>query len=173
MYDDSRERAIRARADLITSIILIALGIWIFQMSYDMPRLENRRIHPSTIPGLVPMILSAGLTLCGALLAWRSIKERSEGGWSGLLDIFKTMTAARVFAGAALISVYALVLVGWLPFWGASAVFIFAFIVTFELILTDKAEPAVRSLLWAAATAIVAGFGIYYLFSQIFLVRLP
>lgn len=173
MQDTSKEQAVRSRADLITSILLIAIGIWVFYMSYEMPRLEARRVHPSTIPGLVPMVLGAGLALCGALLGWRSYKASAEGGWSGLVDLFKTMTVARVAAGMVLVGVFALGLVGWLPFWAAAMVFIFAFVVTFELILTDAPVPLVRSLIWALITAVGAGGGIYYLFAKVFLVRLP
>jgi hypothetical protein len=173
MQDDSREQAVRARADLVTSILLVVLGIWIFYTSYEMPRLEARGVHPSTIPGLVPMILGAALALCGALLAWRSYKVPSAGGWSGLVDLFKTMSVARVMACMFLIGVYALVLVGWLPFWAASMLFIFAFIVTLDLILTNQPEPVLRSLIWAAITAVLGGGAIYYLFATVFLVRLP
>jgi putative tricarboxylic transport membrane protein len=173
MQDTPREQAVRARADLVTSILLVVLGIWVFYVSYEMPRLEARRVHPTTIPGFVPMILGAVLTLCGALLAWRSYKAPSAGGWSGLVDLFKTMSVARVMAGMFLICVYALGLVGWLPFWAASMVFIFAFIVTYELVLTDRPEPVMRSLIWAVLTAVTAGAGIYYMFATIFLVRLP
>lgn len=173
MQETTKEQAVRARADLITSILLTAIGIWVFYLSYEMPRLEARRIHPSTIPGLVPMVLGAGLALCGALLVWRSYKTPSVGGWSGLVDLFKTMTVARIVAAMVLVGVFALGLVGWLPFWAASMVFIFAFVVTFELILTDAPVPLVRSLVWALLTAVCAGGGIYYLFAKIFLVRLP
>ncbi|HUH76670.1 MAG TPA: hypothetical protein VLZ53_04845, partial [Devosia sp.] len=60
-----------------------------------------------------------------------------------------------------------------LPFWAASMIFIFAFIVTYELVLTDRPEPVMRSLIWAVLTAVSAGAGIYYMFATIFLVRLP
>jgi hypothetical protein len=173
MQDTLKEQAVRARADLVTAILLAVIGIWIFLISYEMPRLEARRIHPSTIPGLVPMALGAGLAICGALLAWRSYKVPSVGGWSGLFDLFKTLTVARIVAGMVLVGVFTLGLVGWLPFWAATMIFIFAFVVTFELVLTDKPEPLVRSLVWALITAVCAGAGIYYLFATIFLVRLP
>ncbi|MFN4211974.1 MAG: hypothetical protein ACK4G5_15505, partial [Devosia sp.] len=66
--DDSTDLAIRARADLITAVVLIALGLLVTYLSWTMPRLEARRIHPATIPGLVPIMLGVLLTLCGGLL---------------------------------------------------------------------------------------------------------
>src|SRR5690606_27508065 len=48
----ANEAAIRARADLITAIVLVLLGLAVTYASWTMDRLEVRRIHPSTIPGL-------------------------------------------------------------------------------------------------------------------------
>jgi hypothetical protein len=39
--------------------------------------------------------------------------------------------------------------------------------------VTDEPNPLLRTMFWAAATALVCGGGIYLLFAQIFLVRLP
>jgi putative tricarboxylic transport membrane protein len=173
MQDTPREQAVRARADLVTSILLVVIGIWVFYISYEMPRLEARRVHPTTIPGLVPMILGVGLALCGALLALRSYRVPAAGGWRGLVDLVKTMTFARVSAAFALVCIFTLGLVGWLPFWAAAMLFICAFVITFELVLTDAPEPVMRSLVWTLITAVGAGGGIYYLFANVFLVRLP
>jgi uncharacterized protein with PQ loop repeat len=173
MNTSTQERAIRSRADLITSILLVVVGAWIFKISYEMPRLEARQVHPSTIPGLVPIFLSAGLVICGALLAIRSLRTPAAGGWSGLLAVFRTQAAARVAVAMALVLVFTLGLVGWLPFGVAAGIFIFTFAVTFEVVLTDKPVSLMRSVVWAALTAIICGGGVHYLFTQIFLVRLP
>lgn len=171
--DDSTDRAIRARADLLTAVVLVGLGLAVVYLSWTMPRLEARRIHPATIPGLVPLMLGAMLTLCGALLGLRSLRLEAQGGWNGLARLFRTQQARRVLAVLALALVYTLVLVGWLPFWAASMIFIFSFIMLFEVYLTDTPIPLWRSVLWAMAIAIVGGGGIYLAFARIFLVRLP
>lgn len=173
MQTEEQERAIRARADLLTGIVLALLGLYVFYEAYNMPRLEVRRIHPATIPGLVPMILGAGLAFLGTLLALRSWRMDAPDGWRGLAALFGTMVAARVMAGLLLVLVFTLGLIGSLPFWAASMIFIAAFILTFELLLTDAPIPTATSLFWAAATAVVCGGGIYYLFATVFLVRLP
>ena len=74
------DQAIRARADLITAFVLVGLGLVIFYLSWTMPRLEARHVHPATIPGLVPLFLSVALTLCGALLGLRSWRIEAKGG---------------------------------------------------------------------------------------------
>lgn len=170
---DPGDRAIRARADLITAVVLVGLGLVVTYLSWTMPRLEVRRIHPATIPGLVPIILGVMLTLCGGLLWLRSWRLEAQGGWRGLAVLFTTQQVRRVLAVLALALVYTLVLVGWLPFWAASMIFIFGFIVLFEVYLTDTPIPLWRSVLWALAIAIAGGGGIYLAFARIFLVRLP
>lgn len=173
MQEHADETATRARADLLTALLLVALGLVLFYLSWTMPRLEARRIHPSTIPGLVPIALSAALTLCGGLLAWRSWRLPAQGGWSALGKAVTGKAARRVGAVLALALLHTLVLVGWLPFWAAAMLFIFSFIVVFELWLTDGPLTPLRSLVWAAIIAVVGGGGIYFVFERIFLVRLP
>ncbi|MHB2267088.1 tripartite tricarboxylate transporter TctB family protein [Aliihoeflea sp. PC F10.4] len=173
MQTEAHERAIRAKADLLAGIVLTLLGLYVFYEAYNMPRLEMRRIHPATIPGLVPMILGAGLSLLGAMLARRAWRMDAPDGWRGLAALFGTLVAARVMAGVLLVLLFTFGLIGWLPFWAASMIFIAAFILTFERLLTDAPVPAATSFFWAAVTAIVCGGGIYYLFSAVFLVRLP
>lgn len=165
--------AVRARADLLTAIALVALGLVIFYFSWTMPRLENRHVHPATIPGLVPICLSVALTICGLLLLWRSSRIDAPGGWHGLASLFTTRQALRVLVILGLALIHTLILVGWLPFWAAAMFFIFTFIMIFETWLNDGPVNPLSSLLWAIGIAIVGGGGIYYLFERIFLVRLP
>jgi putative tricarboxylic transport membrane protein len=170
---DSAEIAIRARADLITALVLVALGLALFYWSWTMPRLEARRVHPATIPGLVPILLSVALTLCGLLLGWRSWRIKAPGGWQGLAALFTTRQAMRVAVILALAAMHTLVLVGWLPFWAAAMLFIFAFIMIFETWLADEPAGLLTTLAWAIGIAVAGGGGIYYVFERIFLVRLP
>jgi putative tricarboxylic transport membrane protein len=173
MPTEADENAVRARADLLTAFVLVALGLTIFYLSWTMPRLEARHIHPATIPGLVPLFLSAGLTLCGALLGLRSWRIEAEGGWRGLAGVFATKQALRVLVILGLALVHTLILVGWLPFWAAAMLFIFAFIMIFETWLADGPVTPLSSLAWAIAIAVLGGGGIYLIFERIFLVRLP
>jgi putative tricarboxylic transport membrane protein len=170
--DETRDPA-RIRADLITAIVLVALGLVITYFSWTMDRLEVRRIHPSTIPGLVPLILGVALTLCGALLGWRAWKLDVPGSGAALARLFVSWTAVRVLVVLGLALVYTLGLVGRMPFWLASALFIFSFIVLFETVLADHPGSLPRTLVWGAIVALGAGLGIHYVFGEIFLVRLP
>ena len=170
---DDGDQAIRARADLITAFVLVGLGLAIFYLSWTMPRLEARHVHPATIPGLVPLFLSVALTLCGVLLGLRSWRIEATGGWRGLAGLFTTTQALRVFVILGLALVHTLILVGWLPFWAAAMLFIFAFIMIFETWLADAPGNPLSSFAWAVAIAVLGGGGVYLVFERIFLVRLP
>ena len=173
MEPEVTDRAVRARADLVAALVLVALGLAVIYLSWTMPRLEARRIHPSTIPGLVPLILGGALVLTSGLLFLRSLRLDAAGGWTGLLRVIGGPEARRALIALALVLVYALGLVGRVPFWLASALFIFSFIVVFEIVLTRPPAHPLRSLAWAIGIALVAGLGIAYVFEDIFLVRLP
>lgn len=173
MEPQAEERSLRASADFLTGVLLTALGLAVLYLSWTMPRLAERRIHPATIPGLVPILLGAALALCGALLAWRSWRIREPDGWARLGGALASREARRVAAAGALVLVYTLGLVGSMPFAAASALFIAAFILTFEVWLSDEKLPLARSLPWALLIAVIGAGGVYLVFQRVFLVRLP
>ena len=170
--DEDRDPA-RIRADLITAIVLVVFGLTVTYFSWTMDRLEVRRIHPATIPGLVPLFLGIGLTFCGGLLGLRSARLDVKGGGAALIRLLVSWQAVRVLAVLGLALVYTLGLVGRLPFWLATAIFVFSFIAVFETVLADRPGSLPRTLIWALVVALGAGFGIHYVFGEIFLVRLP
>ncbi|WEK03996.1 MAG: tripartite tricarboxylate transporter TctB family protein [Candidatus Devosia phytovorans] len=170
---DTSEEAVRARADLITACLLVALGVAVVYFSWTMDRLEVRRINPATIPGLVPLFLGIALTICGSLLVLRSWKLSAPGSGALLLQLLFSWTSLRVLVVLGLALVFTLGLMGRMPFWLAAGLFIFAFIVLFETVMADTPKPIVPALLWALGIAAVGGGGTYYVFERIFLVRLP
>lgn len=172
MAEQSSARA-GALADLITSVFLAGVGIIVFVNAYQMPRLEQRNVHPLTVPGLVPMMLGGVLVVLSLLLAYRSFRNTDSESMRELMALLRSREAARAAAGAGLVLLFVLVLIGKMPFWAASALFIFAFIIVLEVFLDDEPPKLVRSVIWALLTASIASAAIYYLFAQIFLVRLP
>lgn len=163
-----------AQANFLTALVFVVLGIAIVWLSWNMPRLEVRRIHPATIPALVPLLLGGALTLCGGLLAlgsWRQLDGRE--GWAALGRLFTGMTFVRVATLTALVLVYTLGLIGLMPFWLAAAVFITAFIVIFEVYLSDTPRPLLTSLMWGVGQGLIIGIAVTLMFERGFLVRLP
>lgn len=153
-------------ADMVTGLVLIVLGIAMVWGGFVMDRLEIRRIHPASIPGLVPMGIGAAIALCGAGLfftSWRGAdKTRIDFG-----DI-------RILAWTAgLCSVFALLLVGHLPFLVATFLFIAAATTRFGWKEGLGLKGNQRQIIYAVMSGAVFSALITALFRYAFLVRLP
>jgi hypothetical protein len=161
------------KADLLAGLFFILLGLAIFYGAWTMDRLEVRRIHPFTVPGLVPGMLAVALTLCGAILSFRSLRTPAPGGWQQLSGAMLSGAAGRAAAVMLLALVYTLGLVGTLPFWAATGLFVFCFIMVFECWLAAPRKPLLQSLPWALGLAVVTAAAVTLVFERAFLVRLP
>jgi len=164
------------RADLITGVVLVVFGLAVLAESYGMPRLEERNINPWTVPGIVPGMLAVVITALGAVLALRSLAAGALGVRA--VHTPEEVAEARASLGrlvlcGALCLVYAILLVGRIPFWLATGLFIFAFIALFEWGSADSGRIRLRKLAVAAAIAVAVAVVIPYVFEYLFLVRLP
>lgn len=157
-----------ARADRITALVFIILGAAVAYGSWIMPRLENRGIHPASAPGLVPGILGVALVACGLLLALRRPHAATAGE-----TVLHGFEAKRLAVVLVLTLGFTFGLVGMVPFWLASAIFVFAFIVVFDCLVTEAPKPLLRTLVLAAVVALAAGGAVTLIFEKGFLVRLP
>jgi len=161
------------KADLVAGLFFIVLAVATFFGSWTMDRLEVRRINPLTVPGLVPGMLAIALLICGLILTVRSWRAPAPGGWDGLGNAILSASAQRAAAVLVLTLTYTLVLVGWLPFWLATGLFVFAFILVFEAWLATPRRPLIQTLPWALGLAIVTATVVTLVFVRLFLVRLP
>jgi hypothetical protein len=172
--DEAADQGRRNAADLVFGVVFVLLGLAVLYGAWTMPRLENRGVHPLTAPGLVPGLLAVALVACGAMLAAGARRGGNlRAGLAGLAALGLSPPAGRVATAMALVLVYTLILVGWLPFWLATALFVFAFIVAFEVLLAPPPPNLARTLAWAAGIALGAGVGAVLVFERGFLVRLP
>lgn len=163
------------KADFISSIVLTLFGIGIVVESLRLPRLENLNINSYTVPGIVPGFLGLFLTIAGLAILVRSIRR---GGWK--LSLNKDL--ARRWIGSAMVkrtvvtifitTGYAIFLFPNVPFWIATPIFIFGFVVATES-MKYSGLPSRMKLLTALVLAIIAGLVINYVFQDLFFVRLP
>ncbi|MEX1036364.1 MAG: tripartite tricarboxylate transporter TctB family protein [Sneathiella sp.] len=163
------------RADFISSIILTLFGIGVVVESLRLPRLENLNVNSYTVPGIVPGFLGLFLTIAGLFIFIRSIKrggfrmslnKQQIVGWLGSAMVKRT--AITLFITMA----YAILLFPHVPFWIATPIFIFVFVVATEAMKYGRLSDPKR-LLTALALAVVAGLVINYVFQDLFFVRLP
>jgi putative tricarboxylic transport membrane protein len=156
-------RADSPAADRIAALVLFGLGAAVLAGGYTMDRLEIRQIHPASIPGLVPMMLGAALMLCAALL-WLAAPRTPRAAAAD-----ETASPRNLAVAAALCCAYALVLVGRLPFFIATALFVAAFVAAFR----PSGRPWLRHGVMAAGFGIATAVTVSALFRYGFLVRLP
>ncbi len=163
------------KADFVTSLVLIALGAGALVESLRMPRFEELNIEPYTAPGLVPGVLGAVILLLGGVLCLRAARA---GGWrlgagpagSGWLA---DAGARRLLLAVLLTLGYAAGLVGRLPFWLATWLFVAAFVALFEWPLATSGAGRLRRLAVALIYAALVSAAVSLVFQRIFLVRLP
>ena len=172
-----------ATADRLTSFVLFSLGVAMLIGGYTMDRLEIRHIHPASIPGLVPMILGAAMMLCAMLLflsSRRNAAEQTPDGSSAAQTSTEPESSAHegpsvrnlVIAGFYSV-VYALGLVGNMPFAVATAVYIAVFYLHFTWRTGRTVRQRAGHIAFALAFAVCGAFAISSLFEHGFLVRLP
>ena len=165
----SERQATMARADLLTAIILLVLGLAMLYGGFTMDRLEVRRIHPLSIPGLVPMALGVALAFSAAVLLAGAVRTGGLGArWSSAAPD----ALARLGLTLLVTLAYPLVLIGNLPFWLATSIFVTVFIALFEW--APRPVPRhLRALGTAALQGAIVGVVTAVVFDRLFLVRLP
>ncbi|MGE0154349.1 MAG: tripartite tricarboxylate transporter TctB family protein [Reyranellaceae bacterium] len=165
-----------ARTDLITAAILLAFGLTIIALALRMPTFTAATGSAFTAPGIVPGFHGTVIAVLSIALALRSVYRgafKPGGGKPAGFEGLPGISLKRLFIAAGLGIVYAVVLVGWLPFWLASAVFIAAFTIIFEWDATAPMALRVRRAVTASILGIVIGAAVFLLFQELFLVRLP
>jgi len=161
------------RADFITSLVLIVVGAAMLWGSLEMPRFEQRNINPYSIPGIVPGVLAVVNLLLAAVLLIRSVGRGGHRLGAGKGRAFASDDGTKRLAIAFVITVaYAVGLVGVIPFWLATFIFVAAFIVIFEWPLV----AARRRWLMIAGALVQGGLVaviVALVFQELFLVTLP
>ena len=162
-----------ARADLVAGAVFLALAATIVAGAWNMDRLAIRQIHPFSAPGVTPGLLGMALGVASLLMVLRAVKSGALTGWGrgqGAEAVWRGPAAMRFAVSLALSLVYAGGLLGRMPYWIATALFVASFIVVFEW---GDSERRVARLSWAGAIGVGVGVVVSYVFSELFLVRLP
>jgi len=164
------------RADFLWALAWIAVGAAIFVGGFTMDRLERQNINPYTAPGLVPALLGIGLAALGVFLLARSVRR---GGLAAAAVGRAPAGIGRLALALGLCVLYAgglvgRTLLGWhVPFWFATALFVFVAILAFEWPDRRARGELRRGIVVAAACAVGTAAGVTLVFQEVFLVRLP
>lgn len=155
-----------ARSDLIGGAAWAGFGLLIVAESLRMDRFTSMGAVLYTMPGFVPGMIGCVIVLLGAMLmlrGWRRARAGQHGTANGpVLNPRITLTLALALA-------YAVGLIGHVPFWLATALFVAAFTWTFAPEDQARSRRAIAALIAGALTSAV----VTMVFEQVFLVRLP
>ncbi len=167
------EERLPPRTDLWIAASFLLLSATVLALALGMPTYQEQGGHIYIAPGLVPSFYAV---VIGTLSLWLGVRSVRSGGL--------TATAAgerqdrgnsnRRFVLAAGLGILFIVgLIGRMPFWLATTIFVFLFIATFEW--QPGLEPKVRAkrLATALVQGILTGFLVTLVFERVFLVRLP
>ena len=183
-------RSRKDMADRVTAIILILFGGAVVFESWRMPRFESIGGTIHNAPGLVPGMLGAIIVVMGGLMLARTFMKRAAEAADATVAAATTAVEGapadgdkhvehpsagyRRFAWILGLSlVYAAGLVGRVPFWLATFLFVFASIVVFERGGYKTQRLATKGLIIAAVIAGATAFAVPFVFERIFLVNLP
>jgi putative tricarboxylic transport membrane protein len=166
------EEPLPPRWDLCIAAIFLALGTAIIFAAWAMPTFYERLQQTYTAPGLVPAVYGAIIALLSVWLAMRSLR-RGALVRAGTSRAKSGNSNFRLFIAAVICLVYAVGLIGTLPFWLATAIFIAGFIVVFEARDGMSARQWAREAAEALGIGLGAGIVVVLLFEKLFLVRLP
>lgn len=164
------------KADFLTGLVLILLSLFVVFESWRMPRLEHLKVHPLSVPGLVPAFLGMVIFVFAVILVVRSVL--AGGHRLGLsLEAARRLLAQpgnrRLLVTAILTIGYAGFLVGTIPYGLATGLFIFAFMVIFEWRRGMTRRDHVRLGLVAGILAVGTSVLVTWAFESLFLVTLP
>ena len=162
------EGGIAARSDLRGGAGWVGFGLLILIGSWRMERFESMGAQLYAMPGFVPALLGGTLVLLGLVLMMRGWARRrhetaaADGATAPLLN-------GRISTTLALTLLYAAVLIGRLPFWLATALFVAAFVALYA----SPEQARTRRLVVALLAGVITSAVVTWVFQYIFLVRLP
>jgi hypothetical protein len=137
-----------------------------------MDRLEHLGATLYTAPGLVPGILGAIIALLGVLLAIRSRAGLAAAPRQAPGDA-EAGGARRVGVVLVLCLGYSVGLVGHIPFWLGTFLFVFLFIAFFESPMRRERGQVMRGIVMAIVYGAATSAIVSLVFERVFLVRLP
>ena len=167
------EAPLPPRKDLGVAAAFLVFSAAILVFSWRMPRFAEQGGEIYTAPGLVPSFYGCVLAALSLWLATRSIRRlRSQDGANGTAE--PTGNSNRALAIAAALGLFFIVgLIGRMPFWVATTIFVTLFIAIFEWQPEVSAGVRARRIATALLQGGLTGFLVTLVFEKLFLVRLP
>lgn len=152
--------------DFISSIVILLLSVFVLAESRGIYVKAGKTLYLS--PALIPLMLGTILLVLSVVLMLESLKEggiaaRAAEGKQWMKAIKEDPNSLRMLIGLVLMGIYTFVLLGMLPFWLATFLFMFLLMYFLEA----------GSLVKIVVISIVVTALIIFLFQVCFRVPLP
>lgn len=154
----------------------MALATLTLVESLRLPTLSERSIPIYSAPGLVPGLLGCAIFALALVLFVRSVWTLREGAakpGAAAEGPGNPGMAGRLAVALGLALIYGVLMVGHLPYWLATGLFVFVFIVVFEWRLRGPGWARLRMVGVALVLAVAVSGVVSLVFEKLFLVRLP
>ena len=153
-----------SRSDLWGGFCWVAVGAFILIESLRMERFDNMGATLYTYPGFVPGIISCVIVLLGVVMIFRGLKSNAtvDANADPLIN-------RRFLISLVCMLVFSLILLAHTHFLVATALFVSVFTVLFA----NEETPMSKRLISASINGVISSCVVYFLFQEVFLVRLP
>ena len=153
-----------SRSDLWGGFCWVAVGAFILMESIRMERFDNMGATIYTYPGFVPGVISSVIVLLGLVMIFRGLKSKVAADADA-----EPLVNRRFVISLICMLVFSLILLAHAHFLIATALFVAAFTYLFA----DEEIPLLKRLTSACLNGVISSCVVYFLFQEVFLVRLP
>jgi hypothetical protein len=169
------EQPTPARVDLWIAAVFFVFGAATAWLAFRMPTYADQKGEIYTAPGLVPGVYGVVIVLLSIWLAVRAVRQgalRADGGQATSSQP-KSGGDLRLALAAGLGLLFVVGLIGRVPFWLATAIFVAMFTVLFEWQAGQVWSTRARRVGEAALLGLATGIAVTVVFEKVFYVRLP
>jgi putative tricarboxylic transport membrane protein len=164
------------KADFVTSIVLMAFGIWVVVHSIQMPRFENLEANPFSVPGIVPGLLGVVISVLSLVVFLRSLKHKGHRvgiNATVMRNFIKDASMQRMAVTILVCSVYGLGMIGRINYYAATFLFVLAFLLLFQYRQSQKDRAQGKLIAVSVLQAVLTAGAVGAVFRYLFLVQLP
>jgi putative tricarboxylic transport membrane protein len=159
------------RTDLWIALVFFVLGVAAAWLAIGMPRFAEQKGEIYTAPGLVPGLYGVVIVLLSIWLGVRAIRQgalhtRGKAAGARAVDL-------KLALAGGLCLFFPAALLGRMPFWLASAIFVALFTIIFEWGANQPWQLHARRIAEAASIGLATGATVTLIFEKVFYVRLP
>ncbi len=164
------------KADFLTSITLIAFGVWIVVHAFNMPRFEKFGADPFSVPGIVPGILGSIIAVLSLLVFIRSIRRKGyQLGLNAAVvkNTLQNPSFKRMSVTCLICVTYGSGMVGYINYYLATFLYVFAFLILFQIDFLENLFMQRKTIIGSFTQAVLISGVVGTVFRYLFLVDLP